>query len=169
MVAKKVDALEERLEREMSQMKTVSDLHEMVKKILENQIQTTASETKGPMGRTNSEFRRTKKDVEIMEEKGGRYGERRGYGGWHVVYMTDLQFLPVSNYAHDELPTNNNNSNNINIRGSHDFILSGPSSISYYCSALHSIDKLTIPPLDAVANIEIIILGFVWGGFFNAS
>ncbi|KAL0908021.1 hypothetical protein M5K25_022484 [Dendrobium thyrsiflorum] len=93
MTAKKVDALEECLEGEMSQMKAmvkdrilsvkdkVFDLHEMVKKILENQIQTAASETKGPMGRTmNSKFCRRYNDVEIME-KGGRYGERRGYGG----------------------------------------------------------------------------------------
>ncbi|KAL0924936.1 hypothetical protein M5K25_005797 [Dendrobium thyrsiflorum] len=66
MAAKKVDALEERLEGEMSQIKAtvenrissvedkvssledkVFDLHEMVKKILENQIQMAASETKG--------------------------------------------------------------------------------------------------------------------------
>ncbi|KAL0903225.1 hypothetical protein M5K25_027586 [Dendrobium thyrsiflorum] len=47
----------------------VSDLHKMMKKILENQIQKAASETKGPMGRTtNSEFRWRKNDVEIMEE-----------------------------------------------------------------------------------------------------
>ncbi|KAL0908652.1 hypothetical protein M5K25_023157 [Dendrobium thyrsiflorum] len=52
MAAKKVDALEERLEGEMSQIKAtmedrissvedkVSDLHAMMKKLLENQIQT---------------------------------------------------------------------------------------------------------------------------------
>ncbi|KAL0913856.1 hypothetical protein M5K25_017348 [Dendrobium thyrsiflorum] len=89
MVAKKVDALEERLEGEMSQMKAmvddristiegqVSDLHEMVKKILENQNQTATSEARGLIGRNmNSEIRRRENDVEIIEERGGRYRER---------------------------------------------------------------------------------------------
>ncbi|KAL0924344.1 hypothetical protein M5K25_005160 [Dendrobium thyrsiflorum] len=89
MAAKKVDVLEERLEGEMNQIKAtveyrisfveckvsfvedkVSDLHAMVKKILENQIQTAASEAKRPAGRTtNSEFRRRGDEVEIMEER----------------------------------------------------------------------------------------------------
>ncbi|KAH0469180.1 hypothetical protein IEQ34_002412 [Dendrobium chrysotoxum] len=96
-----VDALEECLEGEMSQIKAtvedkissvedkvssvedkVFDLYEMVKKILKNQIQTAASDAKGLAGRTtNSEFHRRDNEVEIMEERGGRYGERRGYGG----------------------------------------------------------------------------------------
>ncbi|KAL0928780.1 hypothetical protein M5K25_000702 [Dendrobium thyrsiflorum] len=88
MAAKKVDALEEHLEGEMSQMKAtvedrissmeykVSYLCAMVKNLLENQIQTAASETKGSVRRTtNYEFRKRKNNVEIMEEKGGRYGE----------------------------------------------------------------------------------------------
>ncbi|PKU77168.1 hypothetical protein MA16_Dca013203 [Dendrobium catenatum] len=54
----------------------VSDLHLMVKKLLENQIQIVASEAKGPMGRTtNFDFHKREHDVEIIEEKGGRYGE----------------------------------------------------------------------------------------------
>ncbi|KAL0924689.1 hypothetical protein M5K25_005539 [Dendrobium thyrsiflorum] len=53
----------------------VSDLHAMVKKMLENQIQTMASEAKGPAERTtNSEFRRRDDEVEIMEKRGGRIG-----------------------------------------------------------------------------------------------
>ncbi|KAL0912871.1 hypothetical protein M5K25_016285 [Dendrobium thyrsiflorum] len=98
MAAKKVDALEERFEGEMSQIKAtmedrlssvegkvssmedkVSDLHLMMKKIFENQIQMTASEAKGPVGRTtNSDVRRREGDGEISEEKGGRYRERCG-------------------------------------------------------------------------------------------
>ncbi|KAL0911183.1 hypothetical protein M5K25_019304 [Dendrobium thyrsiflorum] len=85
MVAKKVDALEENLDGEMSKMKAtvedrissmevkVSDLHEMVKRILKNQNQMAASEARGPVGRnTNSEIRRTENDVEIIEERDGR-------------------------------------------------------------------------------------------------
>ncbi|KAL0917642.1 hypothetical protein M5K25_012718 [Dendrobium thyrsiflorum] len=96
MAAKKVDELEECLEGEMSKTKaTVEDrissvedkvpfvedkifnLYAMVK-MLENQIQTTASKAKRLAGRmTNSEFRRRDDEVEIMEERGGRDWERR--------------------------------------------------------------------------------------------
>ncbi|KAL0919982.1 hypothetical protein M5K25_009077 [Dendrobium thyrsiflorum] len=56
-----------------------SDLHLMVKKILDNQVQMVASKARGPTGRTtNSNFCRREGDGEIMEEKGGRYVERRG-------------------------------------------------------------------------------------------
>ncbi|KAL0918737.1 hypothetical protein M5K25_010764 [Dendrobium thyrsiflorum] len=109
MTTKKVDALEERFEGEMSQIKAmmedrlssvegkvssiedkVSDLHLMMKRIFENQIQVAALEAKGPMGRTtNSDVRRRESDGEILEEKEGRYRDRRGnreYGergvGW---------------------------------------------------------------------------------------
>ncbi|PKU66361.1 hypothetical protein MA16_Dca027270 [Dendrobium catenatum] len=57
----------------------VSNLHLMVKRLLENQIQTAASEAKEPMGRTmNFDFRRRENDVEIIDEKRGRWGERCG-------------------------------------------------------------------------------------------
>ncbi|KAL0923463.1 hypothetical protein M5K25_007521 [Dendrobium thyrsiflorum] len=60
----------------------VSDLHAMVKMMLENQIQMATSEVKGPVGRTtNSEFRRRDDEVEIMEERGGRYRGRHGNEG----------------------------------------------------------------------------------------
>ncbi|KAL0912589.1 hypothetical protein M5K25_018571 [Dendrobium thyrsiflorum] len=94
VAAKKMDALEERLEREMSQMKAtvddrissmegkVSYFHEMVKKILDNQNQTAASDARGPVKRnTNSEICKSENEVEIIEERSGRYGKRRGYGG----------------------------------------------------------------------------------------
>ncbi|KAL0911003.1 hypothetical protein M5K25_019103 [Dendrobium thyrsiflorum] len=83
MAAKKVDALEERLEGEMSQIKAtkedrissvehkISDLHAMMK-LLENQIQTAPSEVKEPAGKTtNSDCRRRDDEVETMEEQGG--------------------------------------------------------------------------------------------------
>ncbi|KAL0916042.1 hypothetical protein M5K25_013523 [Dendrobium thyrsiflorum] len=81
MAAKKVDALEERLEGEMSQIKEtmkdrissvenkVSDLHAMMKKILENQI--AASETKEAAGKTTSSvYHRRDDEVENMEGQG---------------------------------------------------------------------------------------------------
>ncbi|KAL0909634.1 hypothetical protein M5K25_020520 [Dendrobium thyrsiflorum] len=81
------------LEGEMSQIKAtvddrlcsmegkVSDLHEMVKKILDNQNQMAASETRCPVGRnTNSEIHRSENGIKIIEETSGRYEERRGYG-----------------------------------------------------------------------------------------
>ncbi|KAL0921947.1 hypothetical protein M5K25_005900 [Dendrobium thyrsiflorum] len=106
MAAKKIDALEERLEGEMSQIKvTVEDrissmegkfldLQEMVKRIWDLQNQTAASEARVPAGRnTNYDNRRDENDMEILEgerrrppmepfqreERGGRYGERREY------------------------------------------------------------------------------------------
>ncbi|KAL0904196.1 hypothetical protein M5K25_026272 [Dendrobium thyrsiflorum] len=105
MAAKKVDELEERLEGEMSQMKAtvedrisfvedkvssveakIFDLHEMVKKILKNQIQMVTSETKGPMGRmTNSEFvggtimwKSWRREVEGMEKGMVIWGMNQG-------------------------------------------------------------------------------------------
>ncbi|KAL0910370.1 hypothetical protein M5K25_021346 [Dendrobium thyrsiflorum] len=89
MVAKKEDALEERLEGEMSQIKAtvedrissveskVFDLHTMMKKILENQI--AASKAKEPMGKTTSSvYHRRDDEVKIIEEQGDRYEGRHG-------------------------------------------------------------------------------------------
>ncbi|KAL0908276.1 hypothetical protein M5K25_022764 [Dendrobium thyrsiflorum] len=79
MAAKKVDALEERLEGEMNQIKTtveermssmegqVADLRDMIKKMLEVHNQTTASVAKSGEGRsTNSEIRREEEEAEII-------------------------------------------------------------------------------------------------------
>ncbi|KAL0907636.1 hypothetical protein M5K25_022055 [Dendrobium thyrsiflorum] len=84
MAAKKVDALEERLEGEMNQIKTtveermssmegqVADLRDMIKKMLEVHNQMTASVARSGEGRsTNSEIRREEEEAEIVE------GERR--------------------------------------------------------------------------------------------
>ncbi|KAL0917558.1 hypothetical protein M5K25_012627 [Dendrobium thyrsiflorum] len=86
-----MDALEERSEGEMSQIKAmvedrissvenkVSDLHAMIKQLLDNQ--TAASEAKEPVGKTtNSVYCRRDDEVEIMEEQGERYGGRHRYG-----------------------------------------------------------------------------------------
>ncbi|KAL0925687.1 hypothetical protein M5K25_004052 [Dendrobium thyrsiflorum] len=108
MAAKKVDALEERLEGEMNQIKEtveermssmegqVADLRDMMKKMLEFQTQSAASDAKGPEAKNiNSEIHRKEEEVEIVEgrrgrphleplqreERGGGYGERQGYGG----------------------------------------------------------------------------------------
>ncbi|KAL0905331.1 hypothetical protein M5K25_023743 [Dendrobium thyrsiflorum] len=108
MAAKKVDSLEERPEGEMNQIKEtmeerisskegqVVDLRDMMKKMLEFQTQTAASEAKGPeVKNTNSEIRREEDEVEIVEgerrrphmetfqkeDRGGRYGERQGIRG----------------------------------------------------------------------------------------
>ncbi|KAL0920267.1 hypothetical protein M5K25_009388 [Dendrobium thyrsiflorum] len=108
MAAKKVDALEERLEGEMNQIKEtveermssmegqVADLRDMMKKMLEFQTQSAASHAKGPEAKnTNFEIHREEEEVEIVEgrrgrphlepfqreERGGGYGERQGYGG----------------------------------------------------------------------------------------
>ncbi|KAL0913273.1 hypothetical protein M5K25_016720 [Dendrobium thyrsiflorum] len=108
MAAKKVDALEERLEGEMNQIKEtveermssmegqVADLRDMMKKMLEFQTQSAASDAKGPEAKNiNSEIHREEEEVEIVdgrrgrphlepfqrEERGGGYGERQGYGG----------------------------------------------------------------------------------------
>ncbi|KAL0912402.1 hypothetical protein M5K25_018372 [Dendrobium thyrsiflorum] len=107
MAAKKVDALEERLEGEMNQIKEtveermssmegqVADLRDMMKKMLEFQTQSAASDAKGPEAKNiNSEIHREEEEVEIVdgrrgrphlepfqrEERGGGYGERQGYG-----------------------------------------------------------------------------------------
>ncbi|KAL0924766.1 hypothetical protein M5K25_005623 [Dendrobium thyrsiflorum] len=107
MAAKKVDALEERLEGEMNQIKEtveermssmegqVADLRDMMK-MLEFQTQSAASDAKGPEAKNiNSEIHREEEEVEIVdgrrgrphlepfqrEERGGGYGERQGYGG----------------------------------------------------------------------------------------
>ncbi|KAL0918927.1 hypothetical protein M5K25_010974 [Dendrobium thyrsiflorum] len=107
MAAKKVDALEERLEGEMNQIKEtveermssmegqVADLRDMMKKMLEFQTQSAASDAKGLEAKnTNSEIHREEEEVEIVEgrrgrphlepfqreERGGGYGERQGYG-----------------------------------------------------------------------------------------
>ncbi|KAL0910185.1 hypothetical protein M5K25_021136 [Dendrobium thyrsiflorum] len=109
MAAKKVDALEERLEGEMNQIKTkveermssmegqVVDLHDMIKKMLEVHNQTAASVARSGEGKsTNSEIHKEEEEVEIVEgerrrphlepiqreERGGEYG---GYHGRHGV------------------------------------------------------------------------------------
>ncbi|KAL0916269.1 hypothetical protein M5K25_013764 [Dendrobium thyrsiflorum] len=108
MEAKKVDALEERFEEEMNQIKTtvedrissmegqVADLRDMMMKMLDLHNQAAASEASKPEGRnTNFEIRKNEDEVEIVKgerrrphmepfqrtNRGGRYGERRGYGG----------------------------------------------------------------------------------------
>ncbi|KAL0925810.1 hypothetical protein M5K25_004180 [Dendrobium thyrsiflorum] len=83
MAAKKVDALEERLEGEMNQIKTtvddrissmegqVVDLRDMMKRMLEMHNQTAASWAKGPKGKnTNSKIRKTKVRWRSSREKG---------------------------------------------------------------------------------------------------
>ncbi|KAL0915176.1 hypothetical protein M5K25_015576 [Dendrobium thyrsiflorum] len=107
MAAKKVDALEERLEGEMNQIKEtveersssmegqMADLRDVMKKMLEFQTQSSASEAKGPeVKNTNSEIHREEEEVKRVEgrrgkphlkpfqreERGGRYGERQGHG-----------------------------------------------------------------------------------------
>ncbi|KAL0904193.1 hypothetical protein M5K25_026268 [Dendrobium thyrsiflorum] len=102
MAAKKVDALEERLEGEMNQIKTtmeeqmssmegqVADLRDMIKKMLEVHNQTTASVARSGEGRsTNSEIRREEEEAEIVEGERRRphlepvqREERGGYGGY---------------------------------------------------------------------------------------
>ncbi|KAL0922944.1 hypothetical protein M5K25_006976 [Dendrobium thyrsiflorum] len=58
----------------------VSNLHAMMKKLLENQI--AASEAKEPVEKTTSSvYRRRDDEVKIMEEQGERYEGRHGYGG----------------------------------------------------------------------------------------
>ncbi|KAL0924780.1 hypothetical protein M5K25_005637 [Dendrobium thyrsiflorum] len=85
MAAMKFDALEERLEGEMNQIKEtveermssvegqVADLRDMMKKMLEFQTQSAASNAKGPEAKnTNSEIRREEEEVEIVEGRRGR-------------------------------------------------------------------------------------------------
>ncbi|KAL0920666.1 hypothetical protein M5K25_009819 [Dendrobium thyrsiflorum] len=91
MVAKNVDALEERLEGEMNQIKEtveermssmegqVADLRDMMKKMLEFQTQSTASHAKGPEAK-NTNF-------EIHREEEERYKSisqmiREGFTSW---------------------------------------------------------------------------------------
>ncbi|KAL0911038.1 hypothetical protein M5K25_019141 [Dendrobium thyrsiflorum] len=118
MAAKKVNALEERLEGEMRQKKAmvedrisvmegqVSDLHKIVKKILENQNQMVASEARGVVGRnTNSEIRRRENDLkggeekvkmcmevtakvyEPIEDRRSVLEQRRGFQPLHFIYL----------------------------------------------------------------------------------
>ncbi|KAL0914420.1 hypothetical protein M5K25_014765 [Dendrobium thyrsiflorum] len=85
MAAKKVDALEERLEGEMNQIKEtveermsfmegqVADLRDMMKKMLEFQTQSAAYDANGPEAKnTNSEIHREEEEVEIVEGRRGR-------------------------------------------------------------------------------------------------
>ncbi|KAL0925290.1 hypothetical protein M5K25_003611 [Dendrobium thyrsiflorum] len=85
MAAKKVDALEERLEGEMNQIKTtveermssmegqVADLRDMIKKMLEVHNQTTASVARNGEGRsTNSEIPQA--ELAISELRGNGAG-----------------------------------------------------------------------------------------------
>ncbi|KAL0907566.1 hypothetical protein M5K25_021982 [Dendrobium thyrsiflorum] len=95
-----VDELEERFKGEMSQIKAkvedrissvenkVSDLHAMMKKLLENQI--AASEAKESVGKTTSSvYRRRDDEVEIMEEQGERYEGRHGVRACLIIYIED--------------------------------------------------------------------------------
>ncbi|KAL0909390.1 hypothetical protein M5K25_020254 [Dendrobium thyrsiflorum] len=116
MAAKKVGVLEERLKGEMSQMKAtvedrissvedkISDLHEMVKKILENQNQTIASETRGPIVRNaNSEICRRENDEEIIEERGGRPLEavyQKTSKIWACVTWKEKNRVAINNRAY---------------------------------------------------------------------
>ncbi|KAL0905434.1 hypothetical protein M5K25_023854 [Dendrobium thyrsiflorum] len=120
MAAKKVDALEERLEGEMNQIKEtveermssmegqVADLRDMMKKMLEFQTQSAASDAKGPEAKNiNSEIHREEEEVEIVdgrrgrphlepfqrEERGGGYGERQGYGVFSQISPISSLFL----------------------------------------------------------------------------
>ncbi|KAL0918696.1 hypothetical protein M5K25_010719 [Dendrobium thyrsiflorum] len=85
MAAKKVDALEERLEGEMNQIKEtveermssmegqVADLRDMMKKMLEFQTQSAAPDAKGPEAKNiNSEIHREEEEVEIVDGRRGR-------------------------------------------------------------------------------------------------
>ncbi|KAL0906102.1 hypothetical protein M5K25_024566 [Dendrobium thyrsiflorum] len=112
MAAKKVDALEERLEGEMNQIKTtveermssmegqVADLRDMIKKMLEVHNQMAASVARSGEGKsTNSEIRREEEEVEIVEGERRRphlepiQREERGgrYGGYHSRCGVDFE------------------------------------------------------------------------------
>ncbi|KAL0922554.1 hypothetical protein M5K25_006545 [Dendrobium thyrsiflorum] len=98
MAAKKVDALEERLEGEMNQIKTtveermssmegqVADLRDMIKKMLEVHNQTTASVARN----------REEEEAEIVEGRRphletAQREERGGYGGYQSHRNTDFE------------------------------------------------------------------------------
>ncbi|KAL0925469.1 hypothetical protein M5K25_003801 [Dendrobium thyrsiflorum] len=100
MAAKKVDALEERLEGEMNQIKTtveermssmegqVADLRDMIKKMLEVHNQTTASVAKNGEGRsTNSEIRREEEEAEIPIEANGNVEDIEGHDSETVLEL----------------------------------------------------------------------------------
>ncbi|KAL0927594.1 hypothetical protein M5K25_001779 [Dendrobium thyrsiflorum] len=92
-----MNQIKETVEERMSSMEgQVADLRDMMKKMLEFQTQSAASDAKRPEARnTNSEIRREEEEVEIVEgrrgrphlkpfqreERGGGYGERQGHGG----------------------------------------------------------------------------------------
>ncbi|KAL0921168.1 hypothetical protein M5K25_008215 [Dendrobium thyrsiflorum] len=101
MAAKKVDALEERLEGEMNQIKTtveermssmegqVADLRDMIKKMLEVHNQTTASVARNGEGRsTNSEipddvvlYKHGEKSAEVLRSSAFRNVTFKSYNG----------------------------------------------------------------------------------------
>ncbi|KAL0922942.1 hypothetical protein M5K25_006973 [Dendrobium thyrsiflorum] len=101
MAAKKVDALEERLEGEMNQIKTtveermssmegqVADLRDMIKKMLEVHNQTTASVARNGEGRsTNSEIRKEEEEAEISSS-----------AFINVVVMCSFEVIPGGGYG----------------------------------------------------------------------
>ncbi|KAL0926074.1 hypothetical protein M5K25_004460 [Dendrobium thyrsiflorum] len=134
MAAKKVDALEERLEGEMNQIKEtveermssmegqVADLRDMMKKMLEFQTQSAASDAKGPEAKNiNSEIHREEEEVEIVdgrrgrphlepfqrEERGGGYGERQGYGAHRnfiIKIMCSYEIVYTSKATLENIP-----------------------------------------------------------------
>ncbi|KAL0921440.1 hypothetical protein M5K25_008511 [Dendrobium thyrsiflorum] len=114
MAAKKVDALEKRLEGEMNQIKTtveermssmeeqVADLRDMIKKMLEVHNQATASVTRNGEGRsTNSEIRREEDEAEIVSvAQVSARNQNRMLGlcnpmkRMHEAYGTNRKYLP---------------------------------------------------------------------------
>ncbi|KAL0928619.1 hypothetical protein M5K25_000524 [Dendrobium thyrsiflorum] len=93
MTAKKVDVLEERLEGEMNQIKEtveermssmegqVADLRDMMKKMLEFQTQSAASDAKGPEAKnTNSEIHREEEEGYIFCTLAGKQFDRKSLG-----------------------------------------------------------------------------------------
>ncbi|KAL0918226.1 hypothetical protein M5K25_010222 [Dendrobium thyrsiflorum] len=154
MAAKKVDALEERLKGEMNQIKEtveermssmegqVADLRDMMKKMLEFQTQSAASDAKRPEAKNiNSEIHRKEDEVEIVdgrrgrphlepfqrEERGGGYGERNNETAneyinrilYQLTLSIEEHILPGHWYIDSRPPTSSdlaNRSNDYNPR-----------------------------------------------------
>ncbi|KAL0923179.1 hypothetical protein M5K25_007224 [Dendrobium thyrsiflorum] len=107
-----MNQIKETMEEKISSMEgQVADLRDMMKKMLELQAQTAASEAKGPEAKnTNSEIRR-EEEVEIVEgrrrrpylepfqreERGGRHGERQdGYEGRRATIYRKVSAIKSS-------------------------------------------------------------------------
>ncbi|KAL0922931.1 hypothetical protein M5K25_006962 [Dendrobium thyrsiflorum] len=129
MAAKKVDALEERLEGEMNQIKTtveermssmegqVADLRDMIKKMLEVHNQITASVARNGEGRsTNSEIRREEEEAEINWGRdvpaavgfrfSGSLGIACSASGFPVAFLLPARFLCLG-YSNENLTIRN--------------------------------------------------------------